>query len=363
MDDLSKLKVCFLAGTLGQGGAERQLFYMLSALRAQGTDVRLLSLTRGEFWEPQIMKLGVPVTWVGERESKRCRLTRIVEELRRHRPAILQSQHFYTNIYVAAATRMLGLKGIGAIRNDGISEVRANGPLWGKLSLRLPSLLAANSRAGLRHANEMGVPASKLHFLPNVVDTEHFKPVQRAQILPVTLVAAGRLVEQKRLDRFINLISALRRTDNLEVKGIIVGEGPARDELQRQAAALELSPETLEFRGAVTDVRAVYRQADIFVLTSDWEGTPNVTLEAMACGLPVVATMVGGVSDLIQHEQTGYLFPPGDERGMMEAIKRLVINEGLRKKIREQAREFVVTHHALSRLPQFLKRLYEISLS
>src|SRR5437868_4062131 len=64
--DLSKQKICFLAGTLGQGGAERQLFYILRALSESGAEVRLLSLTQGEFWQEKIEALGVKVIWVGQ---------------------------------------------------------------------------------------------------------------------------------------------------------------------------------------------------------------------------------------------------------------------------------------------------------
>src|SRR5689334_13233971 len=98
MADLSQLRICFLAGTLGQGGAERQLFYLLKTLREQGASLLLLSLTRGEFWEAAIAELGVEVRWVGQHNSRLARLGRIIREVRAFRPHVLQSQHFYTNL-------------------------------------------------------------------------------------------------------------------------------------------------------------------------------------------------------------------------------------------------------------------------
>ena len=86
------LKICFLAGTLGQGGAERQLFYLLKSLRECGAQPRLLSLTEGEYWEAAIRRLGVPVTWVGQPEGRMQRAWRIINELRRHPADIIQSQ-------------------------------------------------------------------------------------------------------------------------------------------------------------------------------------------------------------------------------------------------------------------------------
>src|ERR1035441_583066 len=117
--DLSKLKICFLAGTLGQGGAERQLFYILRALRQSGAAPRLLCLAQNEFWEDRIKNLGVPVTCVGQTRSKLKRLFQIIVELRKHPTQVLQSQHFYTNAYVAAAARALRLCGIGSLRGKG----------------------------------------------------------------------------------------------------------------------------------------------------------------------------------------------------------------------------------------------------
>src|SRR5688572_12394899 len=122
MPSLSSLKLCFLAGTLGNGGAERQLYYILQALCQKGANPRLLSLDQGGFWEPRIKDLGVHVTHVGA-GSYWQRLPRILKELWKDRPDIVQSQHFYTNAYVGVAARILQLSGIGAMRNDGTSEV------------------------------------------------------------------------------------------------------------------------------------------------------------------------------------------------------------------------------------------------
>src|SRR5881628_3033168 len=107
MRNLSNLNVCFLAGTLAQGGAERQLFYILQALCQAGGAPRLLSLSRGEFWEEAIKGLGVSITCVGHYATRWKRLVRIVKELWRDPPDVLQSQHFYTNAYVSVAARLL----------------------------------------------------------------------------------------------------------------------------------------------------------------------------------------------------------------------------------------------------------------
>lgn len=368
MHNLSTLKLCFLAGTLGQGGAEHQLFYMLQALGQAGASSRLLSMTRGEFWEKRIESLGVSVMCVGDTTSRWKRLLRIIKELRRDRPDILQSQHFFTNAYVGVAARCLRLSGIGALRNDGNSEVNGCGRIGGWLNLRLPAALAANSQSAIQYAVAHGVTPPRLYFLPNVVDTAWFKPSTPPPDpgKPPTLLAVGRLVKQKRMDRFISMLGRLRKDFHLDVRGLIVGSGrkheDLRPQLEKQAGRLGLGPDILQFRGDVPDMRPVYHKAAICVLTSDFEGTPNVLLEAMASGLPVVATKVGGVPAVVSHGQTGFLRQPDDLESLVADTFELVMNSRLRTEMGRRARAFVEERRNLQRLPAYLSGLYQQAL-
>ena len=362
MPDLSRFSICLLAGTLGQGGAERQLFYIIKSLRQADAKVRLLCLTRGEYWEERIRELGVAVIWVGADESRPLRLARIISELRKDRPAIIQSQHFYTNLYVTAAARAIGLREIGAIRNNVINEVRANGPLLGRLSLRAPRVMAANSRVAIRNAIAMGVPQSRLHFLPNVIQTDLFASNEGIPTnTMVRILMVGRLVKQKRVDRFLNVVSRLAKHSSRKIKGVVVGDGPLRPELEAQAARLGLLPNLIEFKGLVSNMENIYKEADLFVLTSDWEGTPNVVLEAMASGLPIVATRVGGVPELVQDEKTGLLVDAENENELLAAISRLIAESELRDRFSRNAKEQAETH-SLNRLPVHLENLYEAAI-
>jgi glycosyltransferase involved in cell wall biosynthesis len=367
MRSLSKLKLCFLAGTLEHGGAERQLFYILQALCQAGATPRLLSLDHGEFWEEMIKGLGVSITWVGDQPSRLKRLFRVLKEVWKDPPDLLQSQHFFANTYVGVAARLIRAAGIGAMRNNGRSEVKESGRLGGWLNLHCPQTLAANSRMAIQYAFARGVPASRLYFLPNVVDTERFHPPDDSSCNPLTLIAVGRLVRQKRLDRFVSILARLRTHYRLNVRGLIVGPGcqneNLRPKLENQASRLGLSPDVLEFRGGVSDTRFVYCEAAVCVLTSDHEGTPNVLLEAMASGLPVVAARVGGVPDIVQHGQTGFLFEPEDIEGFAAVLARLAASSELRTEMGRRARAHVEENHSLHRLPAYLERLYQLALA
>jgi glycosyltransferase involved in cell wall biosynthesis len=367
MNNLSKLKLCFLAGTLEQGGAERQLFYILQALRKAGAAPRLLSLDRDGFWEEKIKALGVPVTCLGVQPSRLERLLRIVKEIRKDPPDILQSQHFFMNPYVGIAARMIRAAGVGAIRSNGRSDLHGSGRLGGWLGLHCPGTIAANSRAAIQYAMSRGIAPSRLYFLPNVVDTERFQPHDRPPETPFTLVAVGRLSKEKRLDRFISIVARLRKEYCLNVRGLIVGPGRPNEvlgsELEQQARRLGLLPDLVQFRGSVADTELVYREAAVCVLTSDYEGTPNVLLEAMASGLPVVASKVGGVPEIVRHGQTGFLFEPDNLEGFASALAQLAMNPQLRDEMGRRARTFIEENHSLHRLPAYLENLYQPLLS
>jgi glycosyltransferase involved in cell wall biosynthesis len=195
-----------------------------------------------------------------------------------------------------------------------------------------------------------------------VVDTQRFKPAGGSTRRPLTLLAVGRLAKQKRFDRFISLLGRVRAELNRELRGWIVGpaqEPGLRKELEVQAAHLGLFPGCLEFLGGVSNMGPLYQHADISVLTSDFEGTPNVLLEAMASGLPVVATKVGGVPDIVLHGESGFVVECEDFEGLAAALAELVSNDSRRLEMGRRAREFVELNHSLERLPGYLEKLYE----
>lgn len=360
--ELANLKVCFIAGTLAQGGAERQLFYIVRLLHQRGANVRVLSLSSGEFWEKRLAERGVPVTWVGERASRTARLLRILSELRRDKPEIIQSAHFYTNPYALAAARILGLREIGAIRSEIAATMRGENAAIRWLTLRTLRVIAANSQAAVDGAIKLGIAPGHVRFLPNVVDADHFRPVPRNKSAPVRIAAVGRMTEEKRFDRLLSILSAAKTRTRVPIRIMIAGSGPLRPALARQAEELGLA-DSVEFLGIVPDTFAVYRNSDMLVLTSDHEGTPNVLLEAMASGLPVVATRVGGVPELVTDNYTGYLVEPGDDGALTDAVLELIEHPQLRAEIGKRARALAEAHHITRVLPGVLQDLYSLALS
>jgi len=170
----------------------------------------------------------------------------------------------------------------------------------------------------------------------------------------------GRMNHPKRFDIFLKILSQLNGYGK-PVLGHLVGDGIDRPKLEGMARALGLGPDQVCFHGAVSDVERLYRQAHVCLHISDWEGMPNTILEAMACGLPVVATRVGGIPELIQ-PQTGMLVELDDEAGLLESILQLFEDEKLRSTLGQAGRKYVEQNHDLYKFPQLLENFYQAIL-
>lgn len=196
------------------------------------------------------------------------------------------------------------------------------------------SLVTAASR-WLIDLGEAAAPEVEIAWIPNGVEIGRFRPAEMGGgNSPVRILAIGRLIRRK---GFQNLVSAmpevLRRTGQ-DVVVDIVGSGPLRDSLTRMVGRLGLESH-VRLVGAVPyeDLHQIYWQSDIFVLPSLAEGMALVLLEAMASGLPVVATRVAGSEELVTNGENGYLVKPADEDSLAEALATLVSDADMRRRM------------------------------
>lgn len=352
------MKVCFLAGTLGRGGAERQLIFMLRSLKEAGIGSRLLCLTKGEALEEEIRELGIEIRSIDARGGRVQKLRNVINELRREKADIVQSSHFYTNIYVSIAGRLNGIPSIGAIRSDLALEFATNG-FYGKYQLKLPKHLIANSRLALERSLSYGIDKERIDLVRNVVSC--VSPVKNTVNSPVDstkILFVGRLGKEKRPELFVKLARELRKTlPDRPLKFHIVGDGPLRPELEELASGYGLNPGVLSFDGERSNMSEVYRTADILVLTSKHEGTPNVVLEALGHAIPVVATRVGGVPEILNNE-TGIVVDPMDFAGLVKATADLILNPHLRAALGTRGQNYVQKNHSLTYLEERLTGIY-----
>lgn len=172
------------------------------------------------------------------------------------------------------------------------------------------------------------------------------------------ILTIGRLSSEKGQRDLIDAFAMLRKArPESAMRLVIVGEGPERKRLERAASALSLS-ESVVLAGSVSDVRPFYRIADLFVLPSLSEGSPNVLLEAMAAGTPIVATKVGGVPEIVTHLGGALLVPPREPRSLAAAIDLLMSDDLLAQRITRTAAESVRANHSIAARARRLISLY-----
>jgi glycosyltransferase involved in cell wall biosynthesis len=138
---------------------------------------------------------------------------------------------------------------------------------------------------------------------------------------------------------------------------VIVGDGPDRGALLERARAT-LRPELIHFTGARDDVEALLAGFDAFALTSESEGLPLVVLEAMAVGLPVVATAVGGVPDVIERGRTGFLVPASDRIALMKELLLLTTRAHATEEVAAAGRRMVLERHSTEHMARDYEQLY-----
>lgn len=202
---------------------------------------------------------------------------------------------------------------------------------------RKAAAVVANSN-GLRDLASGFDAGVSIRVIPNGVDLDAFKALQRDWRKP-RLLFVGRVVYQKGLDL---LLEALSELGHLEWQIDLVGDGPRRQRLEDQAAQLGIG-DRVHFHGwqPRSDLPAFYRQATLFVYPSRHEGMPNAVLEAMASGLPVVATRIPGNEELVDEGKTGLLVPTEDHAALRAALESLVSDAKRCQQMGETARRRV----------------------
>ena len=201
------------------------------------------------------------------------------------------------------------------------------------------------------------MPADRVEQIANGVDTCRFTISTKSRNNQKMITFIGRLDGYKGVNC---LLEAFRQVIQScpDVKLKIVGDGPGVMELKRQADALQIQGRVI-FRGQQEDVAKELSETDVFVLPSLSEGMSNVLLEAMACGLPVVATDVGAAADMISNRVNGMLVPPNNPAALSNALIELLRNDVLAGSLGKAARITVEERYGLERTADCYEKLYQ----
>lgn len=338
--DIGACRLLFLAPQLGVGGLERQLFgFLMSVDRDRYSPcVVVWNYDEDERYASELRALGVPVVGLAEssRWAKLRALRRLIVELQ---PEIVHSYSFYANAVVAYACRNTPALAIGSMRGDFDYDLANSGPLLGRLSARFPPHQICNSwRAAENVRRTAGAFVPRyLQVVPNGVDLTAFAPRLRPRSRPVTVAGVGSLIELKNWTVLLPL-AARWAAEGIDVRVRIAGDGPLRGELAAEIDRLGIAP-WFELVGQVDDVAGFLGQADLFVHVSTSEGMPNVVLEAMAAGRPVVAFDSGDMRRLVDDGVSGYVVPLGAANELDARLRLLFADEAGRDRMGRAARQ------------------------
>ena len=286
---------------------------------------------------------------------------------------LLKYRHSYT---VIQCYILQGFHSVAAIvmkrlfRKKIIIRVSATGPLSDFLLLRQGTagdlflkcvrkadkiiVLCSQSQ---QEAQDAGFSRHQILHIPNGVDLSVFVPATQPPAVARNILFVGRLDKMKGVDILLEAIAELKKS-GIKCSCTIAGDGPSKESLQNLAGKLHIENQVV-FAGTCSDIVRHLQAAAVFVLPSRSEGMPNAVLEAMACGVPIIATSVGGVPDIIQNGRNGLLIAPDDIRALSSALASLFTDPELAARIGTRARMDAESLFSLDRITDVYLALYQ----
>jgi glycosyltransferase involved in cell wall biosynthesis len=363
-----------LITSLEVGGTERQAVELLKRLNRERFDVRLAVLRlEGPFYReiaplfPQVAQF--PLTSFYNANAAR-QLARLRALLVRERINLLHAHDFYAGVLGAAAARLSGVRVIVCQRHLRLSDRRVHE--WGtRFAHRLAHRVLVNSEAIRDQILNAGrVPPKKLVVVRNGFDVaarfnSEERQQQRASLLQELNLDAGvrlvgmvaRLQPVKGHRYFIEAASQIAQAEP-GARFLLVGDGALRQEIETQAARYGLA-DRVHLLGDRSDAARIAAAFDVAVLSSLHEGLPNTVMEAMAAGVPVVATAVGGTTELVMDGETGFLVPPADAGALAQRILSVLRNPAWGARMAEQGRQHILGQFGMNRMVESVEQLYD----
>lgn len=319
-----------------------------------------------EIFEQEAERAGVAVHRIEERGRFDRSVVAALRELhRRLQPDLVQTHAVKSHLLA----RLAGLQPWVAFHHgytwpDLRARVYNQADRW---SLRRAPAVLTVSQPFAAELNRMGVSRERIHVIHNAIDAEWGRGIRNREAtaaLRATLaIAEGQKIVLivGRLSREKDHLTLLDAVAGLPVHLLIVGEGPERAKIEEYILAKGRAA-SITLTGQVPSAEPYYALADIAVLSSLSEGSPNALLEAMAAGVPVVATSVGGIPEIVTHMESALLVPPGDREAMTAAVEKLLREEKLADSLVLRARELAETRHSPAGRTRQLSRIYRALL-
>lgn len=351
------------------GGAEQLILTTAPRLQRDGFEVTVVCLKDWAMLGDELEARGVRAVALGAKGAWDLRaFGRLLSIVRRDRIQILQGHMFRANLAARVVGRLASVPIVVTAHHDTDVRMRFHHRWIERLTAPWSDSVTACSEAVRRHAlRVLGLPPGLVRTLPNAIEIPDGKADPRARERvrrelgasqeDLLVGSLGRLVEPKKgLAVFLAAARLLSR-DFPRVRFALVGEGPARGPLEERAAREGVSHRTA-FAGLRRDVPDVMRAFDLFVQPSLWEGFGLTAVEAMAVGTPVVASRVGGVTEVVADGETGILVPPGDAPALAAACAQVLRDRDLAERLGRAGIERVHARFGIERMVRDLEDLY-----
>jgi glycosyltransferase involved in cell wall biosynthesis len=358
------LPIAFVMASFEPGGTERQMTELIRRLDPARWTVHVATFRPEGAWFGRVAEAAASVATFPVTTFKSpaglAQLWRFAQWCRERGIVVVHTAELYSNIFglPGAALARVPVR-VGNRRelnpDKSVAQIATQ-----RAAYACAHKIVANSRAAVEQLIQERVPAHRIALVPNGLDCDRFHARARQRALRRVVVVAN-LRAEKGHDVLIDAsVSVLREFPDARFE--FVGAGPERDRLQARARERGVS-HAITFAGHCDDVPARLAAADLFVLPSRSEAFPNALLEAMAAGLPVVASSVGGMLELVEHERTGLLAPPGDPSALAHQMTRLMSAPAFADALGAAAREKVVSQYSFDRMVDSFERLYLTELS
>lgn len=349
-----------------RGGAERMLLRTVVGLRDLGWRASVVGL-RGGPMMADLEAAGVTVCDLGmARRGVVAAIRSLVAIVRRDRPDVLHSWMFHANLPSRVAGRFCGVPLVVSSERT-LEQESWRRYLANRLTGRLPHVHACVSEAVADFAHtKIGLPLDRLVVIRNGIDTEAFaRNEDRAAIrkrlgIPPDRPLVGCVAQLKSVKRIDVLLEAFARVE-LPAELVLVGDGVERESLEALSRRLAIA-DRVRFCGEQSDPRPWLHALDVFALASDVEGLPVAAIEAMAAGLPVVATGVGGVPEVVRDGVTGLLVPCRDPEALGAALRVLLKDRERAAEMGARGRKRVCTEFDERRMVSEVEELYRSRL-
>lgn len=367
------MRLLFLITGLDYGGAEMQLVQRLPILKDHGWEMCVISLLSPRAYAQDIELLGIPVVSLGvERNRLDPRIImRLSSLIRRYRPHIVHSHMVHANLLARVVRPLAGIPVLVCTAHNICEKGRKGSGRLREFLYRITDPLCDMttqvSQAGLeRYVRVRAVPMHKILYIPNGVCTESFRPDSAIRVRKrkemrlgdhFVWLAVGRFAPQKDYPNMLLAFAQILRKQP-ETRLLIVGDGPLRTSIQFLAQSLGIANQVC-FLGIRQDIAELMNAVDAYVMSSEWEGMPNVLLEAASTGLPIVATDVGGNREIVLNGVTGFLVPPKDPEALAQAMLQVMdLPREERYRMGKTARQHIVANFSLERVVHQWEALY-----